>query len=207
MQLSSREFDSKQAAALACAGDNVISHYGSLNMALRSVQEPHMALQADSVSNALDFLPPRTELRRDISELRRIGAAIRYRGESPSGVRVRGFPRNMSEEKLTMAKMWGNVQQGKIFACSSRGIPEADLRMVSPSTTVAKKLPDRTLAVDRRVIWDRRRPNLRCPREDYWPVVAPTVEDFARKYCHLKTTGPGIGIVGTNATSTLRSPA
>ena len=75
--------------------------------------------------------------------------------------------------------------------------PNGATVLFPPSTTVAKKLLGRTISADKRVILDARRVNLKCPKIDYWPLVAPTLEDLARRYCSLGSSAPGIWAVGT----------
>lgn len=66
----------------------------------------------------------------------------------------------------------------------------------SPSTTVAEKLPYRTISSDKRAILDVRRANLCCPKGGYWPLVTPPISDIAKKYSILKAGCPDIPIQG-----------
>ena len=84
-----------------------------------------------------------------------------------------------------------------MFLRTGAGIPPGAQFIVSPSTTVAKKLPDRTISSDKRVILDVRRVNLKCPKADYWQVQTPSLGDLARRFCYLKTSAPGLEIVDT----------
>ena len=196
-EIGQQEFSREAAENLAQKGDDLIAEYGSLHMALRAVQENKMREQHELVSNAQKHLCGNPELQADIIELHRIGAIPKYRAPTPDTFRVRGLPHNMSEEPYIVEKLWDLVSQGKMFVCTSLGIPVCNLYMVSPSTTVPKKLPDRTISSEKRVIWDGRRLNLKCPKGDYWAVTTPTVEDLARKYCFLRAANPGIRILGT----------
>ena len=171
-------------------GDDLIKRYGSLHMALRAAQEPKMQEQHVLCCNAKEHLSQNVELQNDIVELHEIGAIPKYRGNTPGTFRVRGFPHNPSEELYIMDKLWGYVKQGKMFVCTSSEIAPGDLFMASPSTTVPKKLPDRTVSTDRRAIWDWRRLNLKRPKGDYWAVITPTIEELARRYCYIKTSNP-----------------
>ena len=110
---------------------------------------------------------------------------------------MRDFPHNPSGETYIMEKLCEYVRQGKMFVFPSNGIPVSNLFMSSPSTTVAKKLLDRTLSTENRVIWDGRRANLKCPKADYWPVRTPMADDLAKRYCYLKANAHGVEIIGT----------
>ena len=191
------EYSLANLRAVAAIGDRLINHYGTLHRALRAVQEPKMIAQDNLVQNAREYLTHDPDLQEDVINLHRIGATPKYRGKEPGTFRVRGLPHNPSEQDFIMSKLWSYVNAGKMFVCNSGAIPVDDQYIVSPSTTVAKKLPDRTVSNDRRVILDVRRVNLKCPKEDYWKVQTPMLEDLARKYCRLKTSAPGIKVVGT----------
>ena len=195
-RLGAHDFARSSAEQVALKGDALIEQYGSLRMDMRAVQESKMADQEVLATNAREHLKLNPELQQGDMELHKLGAIPKYRGPTPGNFRVRGFPRNPIEEGYIMGKLRGYVQQGKMFVCSSQGIAPGDLFMVSPSTTVPKKLHDGTISVDSRVIWDGRRLNLKCPKGDYWHVVTPTVGDLARRYCHIKTTAPGIEMAG-----------
>ena len=84
-----------------------------------------------------------------------------------------------------------------MFVCTSKGIPVSSQYCCSPSTTVAKKLPDRTLSSDKRLILDARRVNLGCSKQDYWPLKTPLIGDLAVRFCKLRASFPGLEIRGT----------
>ena len=95
-------------------GDALISHYGTLHMALRAVQEPHMQIQQALVGDARVPHTFDPVVREDITELRHIGAIPKYRGDSPCSFRVLGFPNNPAEQDYIMSKLrpyvhWGDV--------------------------------------------------------------------------------------------------
>ena len=83
-----------------------------------------------------------------------------------------------------------------MVACAGMGIPCESKFIVSPSETVAKKLPDRTISPNKRVVLDVRRLNPKCPKTDYRQGVTPPMEDLAMRYCYLETSAPGAEIVG-----------
>ena len=75
--------------------------------------------------------------------------------------------------------------------------PFGDAHSLSPTTTAAKKMPDRTLPTDKILIWDGRRVNIHCPKQDYWLMETPTTQDLAAWYVRIKTNFPGTPAVGT----------
>ena len=96
-----------------------------------------------------------------------------------------------------LREMWDSVMAGKMFVSTSDGIPGGAGHFCSPTTTVAKKLPDRTISSDLRLIWDGGRAHLRCPKGDYWQCETPSIVDLSARYCSLRTSFPGIPILGT----------
>ena len=96
-----------------------------------------------------------------------------------------------------MTKLWQYATEGKMFICATSGIPDGTRILCSPSTTAAKKLPNRTLSTDKRLIWDGRRVSLHCPKQDYWLLETPLVKDLAMWYVKLQTNYPGLPLVGT----------
>ena len=161
--------------ATAAIGDRLMAHYGSLHMALRATQEPKMQEHQCLVDNARKYLKTNPELRGDDAELLQLGAITRYRGGYPGTFRVRGRPRNPADRNFIMNKLWPKAQQGKMPLCAGGGIPLESQFTASPSTTVAKKLPDRTISSDKRVILDVRRVHLKCTKTDYWELLTLTL--------------------------------
>ena len=166
-------------------------------MGLRAVREGEMQKQHQLVLNAHQYIGENPELCPDVSELHRIGAIPKFRGAAPGPFMVRGLPHNPSEQDFMMSMLWKYAEEGEMFLCTSSGIFPADEYCCSPSTTVAKKLPDRTLSRNKRLILDARRVNLRCSRQDYWPLRTPLIGDLATRYCKLGTSLPGLEIRGT----------
>lgn len=130
-------------------GDQLAQHYGALHLAIRAVQEPYMKMQSELIDNARVHLQSCPELRGDIVELHRIGAIPKYRGPTPGEFRVRGFPRNPAEQEYILGKLWSYAREGKLFICHDIIIPVNNPYMVSTSTDVAKKLPDRAISTEK----------------------------------------------------------
>ena len=119
-------------------------------MAIRSFQERKMLEQEQLALNVQQHLQGNPELCGDIMELRRLGAIPRYRGPTPDDFRVRGLPHNKSERDFTIQKLRGYAIGEKMFVCTCEGLEHGNLFFRPPPTTIAKKLPARTLAFDER---------------------------------------------------------
>merc|ERR1712112_548209 len=78
-----------------------------------------------------------------------------------------------------------------MFVCSAASVGESSPVEATPTTTVEKKNPDRTISTDRRVIADMRRINVGFNVDQYYPIRAPTVESIARLLVALTTSLPG----------------
>ena len=192
----SRPFSLLQDLRTAQYGNEAIKHYGALHLGMREVQEQKMVEQHALVANASAYIGDHPDLRDGISELRHLGAIPKFRGPSPVPFRVRGLRRNTSEQGFMASKLWNCVEEGKMPLCTPDGIPAGAEFFRAPTTTVPKKVPDRTAPSDKRPIWDRRRINLRCPKVDYWQLKTPTTGDLETKYCKLRTSFPGMPILG-----------
>ena len=67
--------------------------------------------------------------------------------------------------------------------------------MATPTTTAVKKLPDRTVSTDVRIISDLRLPNLYCDKNSYPPVYLADISEIAERAVTLKRTWPNIDVV------------
>ena len=155
-----------------------------------------MLAQALLAEQAYHHLGAGPDFRGDICELHRLCAIPKYRGPSPGTFRVRGLPHHPNEQTFIMTKLWQYVIAGKMFLCAPQCIHQSEKYLCSPSTTVAKKLPVRTISADKRAILDVRRVDLRCLKSDYWPVETPSIDDLAIQICRLRASFPDIPILG-----------
>ena len=155
-------FNLTQVRRTALIGNDLIRHHNHLSIALRALQEAQMSSHHFLVSNAQQFLHHGPEPGADTIELRRLGAIPKFRKPSPGSFRLRGLPRNPAEQDHTIGELRKYVAEGEMFVCASRGVPLEDEFCASLSTTVAKKLPGRTLSTDKRLIIDVWMVNLRC---------------------------------------------
>ena len=150
------------------------------------------------VDNATKWSAEVTCLQEDVAQLHRLGAVPAYRGETPPSDRVRGLPHNAADTMMMMMEKLRNyVREGKMLVCTQSGLPPNTRILTSPSATVEKKLPDRTLSVERRLIRDGRRVNIHCPKQDYWHLDTPSIHDLAVRAAQIRGEFPGIDIIGT----------
>ena len=196
-QSAQAEFSLDSIRKTASLGDKLIKTHKEVHLAVRSLQERKMREQAHLVTNARTCLAEIPELCEDIAELHRIGATPAYRGTTPPWNRVQGLPHNPKDSLLMMEKLWDYVRGEKMFICTQAGLPKGTLLLSSPSTTVAKKLPDRTVSTEKRLIWDGRRVNIHCPKTDYWHLDTPDIQELAIWVTQIKAEFPGIEVVGT----------
>ena len=141
-EAASQPFSFLHARRTAEFGNAAIRHYGALHLGLRAIQEPKMAEQHTLVTDDRAHLAAYPELCTDISELHHLDDISKFRGPSPGSFMVRGLPRNTSGRDFMISKMWHLVSEGKMFLCASKGIPLGAEFFCSPTTTIAKKLPD-----------------------------------------------------------------
>ena len=143
--------------------------YGNCHMAIRSAQEQKMEDSQHRVLQTQTHLAHDPELWSDVAELRLLGAIPRFRGPSPGSFRVRVSRRNMVEREFIATKMWADyTRRGAMFICPGAGFFPDDEFFCAPPTTVAKKLPDRTVSEDTRAISAGRRGRRRFRKTDYW---------------------------------------
>ena len=148
---------------------------------------------ADNALRRLDGIP---DIKEDVMQIRPIGAAPTYHGPTPPLGRIRGFPHNPRDAHLAMGGLWGCAQSGKMFVCARARLPINDVLSTSPSTTVAKKFPDRTASAGKRLIWGGRRVNIHCPKYDYWHLDTPDIQELAIWSTQIRAEYPGLEVVG-----------
>ena len=120
------------------------------------------------------------------------GAIPVYRGAEPETPRVRGFPYKPGQSFDIVSKIWKDAKAGIILICSTHTVTEYDKIISTPSTLVTKKLPDRTLSTEMRLISDVRLFNNFCDKNDYPGCVNPTLSDLAVRVESLARNFPGV---------------
>ena len=90
-----------------------------------------------------------------------------------------------------------------MFLCTTDTASLEESAEATPTTTVDKKNPDMSISLDKWVIADLRRINLKFDVKQYYPVVAPSIFDVTRWILSLANLFPGPLLVSQNAMSHL----
>ena len=83
--------------------------------------------------------------------------------------------------------------------CSAESIHTDTPIVATPTTTVEKKNPDRTLSSGRRVIADMRRANVGIAATQYYPVRVPPIESIALLLAPMAVSFHGFSIEMTKS--------
>ena len=190
-----QEFTVDGLQELALRGDCLIQQLGGLYPALCALQEDKfrdMADQVDFASNHRNLFPEQYEyLNKTLTQ----GVSAYYSGGVPLNPRQRGLPYQKTNEehcRLIEEKLWKDVAAQRMLVCTTETVDANTPVEATPTTTVEKRNPDRTISSDRRVIADLRRVNLNFPSSQYYPVRVPTAGDIARMIVILRTQFPDI---------------
>ena len=92
------------------------------------------------------------------------------------------------------------MAEGRIFLVGRAALNYDELSIARP-TTADKKMPDRTLSTDRRILREGRLPNLFAPRGGYLRPEYTKIEDIAKKIISLSRAYPGVDILINKETS------
>ena len=165
LDLADPPFSIEAAQQAVQAGSKFVGKYDDIRFAARQVQEIHMRKMAPRAQHARTLLQKNPELGGEIAHLHEIGSLPHYGGISPGVQRPSGLPYDDAKTLLMVRKIWKDVRQGRVLVAHSDVIkPDAPL-IPTTTTTVAKKLPDRTISTDVRSIPDLRLTNLFCVKE------------------------------------------
>ena len=96
-------------------------------------------------------------------------------------VRAIGKPHPSAREFMMeiFETLWADSQAGRVLMTSRQGDPLEGLESV-PVARVTKLNPDRTVSSKGRLVWNQKRPNKSCDKEDHPPALQPTHATFAR---------------------------
>ena len=178
-------------------GDELVQQMGDIRDAVCHVQEYRLRISENLLSNMKEVthLPP--VLGRKVQELCRIGACPVFWGETPTGERERGLPYGRGQSGEITKKLRKDVAAGRMFICSARTVGSDPKILASPSTLVPKRLPDRTMSNDKRLIADLRSVNNYTKKEDYHAMTVPNIATLAKRVEMLKRRSPGKQLVCT----------
>ena len=96
----------------------------------------------------------------------------------------------------------GEDSEGRVLAITSRTACEDSPLNATPTTTAQKRMPDRTLSTDFRIIPDLRYANLFCLKEEYPELKMTDIEQIAEKQSQQKWDGRKCQCCAINVIST-----
>ena len=187
-------FSEEKLRSLAREGDILIRQCGGLYPALAAFQESEMRAPNEQLDFAHEHALLFPAQYPAVTDILIQGVTAVYNRGVGVAPRVRGLPYNMTSPDQTLliaSKLWKDIAHRRIFVCSAAVVGEDSPIEATPTTTVEKKNPDRTISADRRVIAGMRRINVGFNPEQYYPIRAPTVESIARLLVALTTLFPG----------------
>ena len=180
---------------VAKAGNKLAGNYADIILAERQVQEIHVGSIAWLARNARELLVDEPVLGEEISRLHELGTLPYYGGQSHGATRASGLPYDEPETLLIVSMLWEDVREGRVLAVRADSI-KADTPMIpAPTTTVLKKLPDRTISTDVRIISDLILANMFCAKADYPEIHLADIGEIAARAVTPKRTWPNVGVV------------
>ena len=181
---------------VATIGNRVVRECGGeVRYAARCVQEIEMRKLEPQAQSAMTLLHDHPILRDQIVQLHTIGAPPCFRGQPPGGPRPCGLPYDESKTVEMVEKIWKDVRQGRVLVITPHVAGKEAPIIATPTTTVQKKLPDRTMSDDFRIISDLRLPNLFCEKDDYREVKKADIRQIAERAVAMKLKWPNLKIL------------
>ena len=147
-------------------GSRIERDRGDVRQAARGVKEIEMRKLEHQVRDASSLLRNHTVLRDRIEQLHTTGALPFSQGQPHGKPRPRGFPYDASKTVEMAQELWEDLREGRVLIATSHVAGDDDPLIATPTTTVMKRLPDRTMSDDCRIISDMRFRNLFCDKED-----------------------------------------
>ena len=137
-------------------GNRIARECGYIRWAARRAQAIEMRKLESQVEAERSMVENHPQLRDQISQIHTIGALPFFRGQPPVGPRPRGLPYDASRTVDVAKKIRNDVRQGRVFVITPHVDGKDAPLIATPTTTVRKKLPDRTMSGDFRIISDLR---------------------------------------------------
>ena len=134
------------------------------------------------------------EAAEEVMSIFTIGAAPKYDALPAKTVPGDGYPHNAAHTRKILESMWGDMRQLKVILCATTSLTFGERLEYSPTTTVPKRLPDRTFSSKSRIISDLRRINLGINTDDFFPIWLPDVKDITERIVRKKRQYPGYPI-------------
>ena len=177
---------------VALLGNRIVREHGDVRLAARKIQEIEMRKCVGQSESAKSLLRNHPALRDDVIQLHTIGAMPHFRGGEPDYPRPSGLPYDESKSLEMVEKIWKDAKEGRALVISPH-VSGSDAPLIAtPATTAQKRLPDRTLSTDFRIISDLRYTNLFCDKSDYPEVRVTDMEKIAERLVALEMRWPGL---------------
>ena len=162
------------------AGNRVLGHNKLLTFSLYAIQDHMMKLNDALTKTGPTLHPGDSPACLFYLNTNTHGVIPHFRGPTPSPPIRPGLRYNENDVSEIPPKFWKDVKEGRIFLVERSAFYEDELFIACPTTTAEKKLPDRTIPLDRRIIWDGRWGNLFIPKCDYRRPDYSKIEDIVR---------------------------
>ena len=178
-------------------GNQMVISSGGYRQAARELQEINLSMRQNLITRIEGAQHIFPAIAPQILEIARLGAIPEYRGLMPGGQRAMHYPYVSADTEKIAKKLWNDIRAGIMVICESDVASGGD-QVVSHSSSVAhKKMPDRALSVDYRIISDLRQINLGHHKEDFYPVEVVKLADMAKRILKLKRQYPSMLILMT----------
>ena len=179
---------------VATLGNRLARESGDVRLAARRVQEIEMRTSEPQVRATATLLRNHPALQGRIAQLHTIGALPFLHGKSPENPMPLGLPYDASKTAEIVQKLWKDVREGRVLI-STPHVAGDDAPLIStPTTTVRKRMPDRTMSDDFRIISDLRYPNFSCDKAGCPEVKTTDIRSIAEKAVAMKTKWPHVEI-------------
>ena len=180
-------------------GNQMVIISGGYRKAARELQEIYLRgriYRIDQIENDKHVFP--SIAHPHLLDIARLGVIPEYKGILPGGKRTAHYPYVSSDTEKIVKKLRKYINAGIMAVCES-GVAGDRGQVISHSSSVAhKKLPDRTLSVDYRIIPDIRQINLGNPREDLYPVEVVRLPEIVSRILKLKRQYPTMSVIMAN---------
>ena len=185
------DFSLSNICAVAKLGDCLNEISGESRVSARHIRNIVLEKREHLITGLRCWRSKAPELAGQVIDYHSMGVIPVYRGGAPPTPRVRGFPYKPKQSLEIMEKLRKDVRQGRISVCATKSISDYDQLVCTPPTLVTKKLPDRTLSTEMRLISDARLVDNFRHKEDYPQCANPSLSDLATTIEYLDRCFPG----------------
>ena len=199
------EFSLLAVQNVAMLGNRIARDSGDLRLAARRVQEIMMRQMEPQVRSTIALLANQQRVRDQIVQIHTTGALPHLSGEPPDEPRTRGLPYDPTKTVDMAKKIWKDVREGRVLVATSHVAGGVDPVISTPTAMVQKRLRDRTLSDDYRIISDPRFTSLNCVKTDFFEVKLVDIRRAAEKALATKLRWPRVTVLCNKRTSMRRS--